>query len=510
MQQAGTAAMFRRIVCLLFAFFPLGTAMAAGVDTLRVGVTALPASYGDPYRAVGVPGALVWNQLFNGLTEQDAEGRILPALAIEWEMLSPTEWRFELRRNVKFSSGRSFDAKATAAVFDWLASDEGRATIVGNELRGVRNVIAEESHTLKIITEQPDPILPNRLTMVMIVDMAAWLETGRSGFTRSPHGTGSYQLIDWQNANGAALLKGNPHAWRPPEIENVEIYPLRDHAARFQAAISGQLHAVMSLRPEQLDAFRERGFAIHVDQTRQINSLAFDVEGHPDSPIGDVRVRRALNYAIDVQAIAEKITAGTAPPASQGSAPGVFGYNPALSPYPYAPEEARRLLAEAGYPDGFELTATVVTGTYPNDIEMYAKVQQDLAAIGVRITMEATIFADWIQQYVFGDWRSEAFSLAWNTSPYNDAIRPLEYFSCRKSRPFFCDPATMPILDAAATELDRDRRESLLKELATRYYETVPSLLLVEYGHIWAVSRSLKGFELRDRVPHLFLMSAVR
>ena len=118
-----------------------------------------------------------------------------------------------------------------------------------------------------------------------------------------------------------------------------------------------------------------------MDPGKQIIGVAFDVVGHPQSPIADKRVRQAINYAIDKDTIAEIITYGTHRPASQGAAPGVVGYNPDVKPYPYDPENARTLLEDAGYPDGFDLTATIVIGNYANDVEIYQKVQQDLSAV---------------------------------------------------------------------------------------------------------------------------------
>ena len=471
---------------------------------LRVAVTLMPASFGDPFRTLGVPGDWVWRQIFDPLTESDDEGRIVPLLAESYENLGPNRWRFVLREGVRYASGRPFDAFSAKEVFDWLISAEGQATVVGWELRRVSRVEAPDARTLIFITRDPDPVLPNRLTSAMMVDPQAWRELGRQGFSRTPVGTGSYLLKDWQNRNGALVLTANPYAWRPPGISRVEIYPLRDHASRLQAALSGQLDIIMSLRPEQLDAFYARGFTVHADILRQILAFAFDVTGHPDAPIADVRVRQALNYAIDRRAISEDILQGFAPPASQGSAPNVFGHNPRIKPYPYDPQKARALLAEAGYPQGFSTEVQVVTGTYPNDLEIFAKLQQDLAAVGVDMAFRRVLFSDWIRQFFQGAWRTELFTLAWNTAPHNDALRPMEQYSCLKTRPFFCDETLRPGLVAAGREMDTQRREALLQELALEYRRRAPSLLLLEYGHMWVVAPGLSGFRVRTRAPQLY------
>lgn len=496
------AALLLRLLIALCACAGL-SATAAAQSSLRVGISELPASYGNPYGAIGLPGAIVWGQIFDPLTRIDASGKVGPALATEWARTAPTTWRLKLREGVRYSDGAPFNAEAAAKVFAWLRTDEGLRTIVGNEIRNIRNVRAVDTNILEIDTETPDPILPNRLTVVSMVQPDAWRELGPKAFAQTPIGTGSYVVEKWETLDGSLRLRANPHSWRPPHVGRADLFPLLEHASRFQALISGQLHMATSIRPETLAGLRHRGYTTHTDTTRQVIGMAFDVAGKPDAPTADVRVRKALNLAINRADIVNIITQGTANIPSQGSFPGVFGYNPSLSPIAYDPDAARSLLAEAGYEDGFELTASLVVGTYANDAEIYQMVQQDLAAIGVTLTIRPTVFSDWIRQYLYQTWETEMFSLAWNTSPYSDAQRPMEYFSCRKARPFFCDPELTPLLDRASSELDPEQREQLLFELAEGYRNAWPHLMLLEYGHTWVAAGDIDGFVLEDRVPPL-------
>jgi peptide/nickel transport system substrate-binding protein len=260
---------------------------------------------------------------------------------------------------------------------------------------------------------------------------------------------------------------------------------------------------VGNMRPEQLSYLRDRGYRVLIDPGKQILSLAFDTLGDDTSPFTDKRVRQAMNLAVDKETIARLITAGTTRPAGQGASVTTFGYNPDIQAYPHDPERARALLAEAGYPNGFAFTAQVVIGTYANDVEIYQRVQQDLADVGVTATIESIIFVDWLRQYVPNDWRSEAFSLAWNSLPYNDAMRPMEYFSCAKSNPFYCTEPLRADMQAAAVELDLARRRKMLQELQQLFHEEAPCLFLVEMGHIWVYGDHLTGFAMNNRVPRL-------
>jgi peptide/nickel transport system substrate-binding protein len=475
----------------------------AAERSLRVGIPAFPPSLGNPYTATGLPSANIWDHLFDGLTVLGTDGLPAPSLALAWELEAPTRWVFQLRRDVRYANGKPFDAAAAKRVFDWLLSEQGRATLIGNELRSLVRVSVRGRYGLVLETRQPDPILPNRLIAVLMVEPDSWDGLGIKGFALQPIGTGSYLLETWQNAGGAAVLVANPYAWEPPRIKRVEIYYLADHATRLQAALSRQLDMVGNMRPEQLSYLRDRGYEVLIDPGKQILGIGFDTIGQPASPFRDRRVRQAINLAVDRETIARVITNGTTRPAGQGASPTTFGYNPDVEPYPYDPARARALLAEAGYPDGFAFTAQVVIGTYANDVEIYQRVQQDLAAVGVRVTIQSSIFVDWLRQYIANEWRSEAFSLAWNSLPYNDAMRPMEYFSCAKSFPFFCTEALRKDLGAAAVELDRDRREQMLKDLQRVFHDEAPCLFLLEMGHIWVYSKQLTGFAMNNRVPRL-------
>ncbi len=495
--------MQRFVQLTVLTWLATGTASAVDDRPLKVGIPAFPASFGNPFTATGLPSTQIWDHIFDGLTELGADGLPAPSLAVSWELETPTRWVFQLRRDVRFANGKPFHAPAAKRVFDWLLSERGRATLLGNELRSLVKVTVRDKYALVLETARPDPILPNRLIVIMMVEPDSWEALGIKGFSRQPIGTGSYRLSTWQSAGGAAILLANPHAWRPPKIRRVEIYHLAEHATRMQAALSRQLDVVGNLRPEQLSFLRERGYRVQVDPGTQVLTITFDTVGQKASPFRDRRVRQALNLAVDKDTIARVITSGTTRPAGQGAGPATFGYNPDVKPYPYEPDRARELLAEAGYGDGLSFTAQVVLGTYANDMEIFQQVQQNLAAVGVDVRLESIIFADWLRQYIFNEWRSEAFSLAWNSLPYNDAMRPMEYFSCQKAHPFFCTQSITRGLQIAATEMDPQRRAQALFDLQRIYHDEAPSLFLVEMGHIWVYSNQISGFELRNRVPIL-------
>ncbi len=472
--------------------------------TLRVAVSALPPSLGDPYQGNGPPGSLFWSAVFDGLTGWDAEWNLVPALATGWEMATPTRWVLTLREGVTFHNGEPFDAAAVKANFDWLLSEAGQATVIGAEISGITRVEIVDPMTVAILTETPDVILPRRLAAVMIVAPKAWAELGPAGFARAPAGTGSFRLVRFGPAT--ADLVAFAESWRPPQMAALSFAENSDAAARLQALLAGQVD-LARVAPDDLPLVEGRGFQVHVAQLPQVSSLAFRTVDNPESPLKDVRVRQALNHAVDRRTIAQALLGGLVEPASQGSAAMTAGHDPALEPYTFDPNRARALLTSAGYPDGFRMQALVVTGAAPADALVYQRVAEDLGRIGVQVELRSTVFPDLIRRYFSGEWGDlDAFGLSWNAAPYNDAIRPIIYFSCAKPNPFFCEPEVMGRIEAVQSEVDAEERLTLLRDLAGTIREQAPALFLFETADVIAYAGRLTGLETQNRVTAYHLL----
>lgn len=479
---------------------PATMAIAAGGGTLRYGITVVPPTYGNPYGGNGTPGTLIWYALFDALTRLDDEGHLAPALALRWEAVSPTEWHFELRPGVRFSNGRVADAEAVAATFEWLGSEAGRRTVIGNELRNVTRVEVRGPRTLAFHTGRPDAALPARLAAVLIVEPASWAELGPAGFAKQPVGTGPFALVDWGERDKRAVLRANPDSWRAPRLDRLEFRVMPDNAVRLQALVAGEID-LSDAAVDDLPYLRARGLRSAHAPAMQVMSIALITGTGQPSPLADPRVRRALNHAVDKQVIADKLLGGLGRPAGQPASHVTVGYDPQLLPYRHDPALARRLLSEAGYADGFALDIDVVVTSAGGDGAIYQVVQQDLNDVGVRTTLRARTFGDWLRNYLSGAWKADAFGLSWNSAPYNDVTRPMEYFSCRKRNPFFCDPVLADRLETVNEEFDPERRAALLRELSRAYREAAPAIFLVETVDVFAMDAGVGGFKIANRVP---------
>ncbi len=483
---------------------------ALAAETLRVGAPAKASSLGNPYMSLVSSVTQTPSTLFDALTRIDTSGAVIPDLALSWEAISDTTWRFELRPDVTFSNGESFNAEAVVSVINYLISDAGRALMMAGELKAVTGARALDDLTVEFTTSVPDAILPKRLSLIMMVAPGAWKELGPEEFAKAPVGTGAYVLEDWGEDRGRSTLTANTTSWRAPEYydELVVLYPLRDSVVRRQALESGEIDVTVQVSFDDLKDLEAQGFSTHVLEVPQIRALALTNMRDDLPALKDKRVRQALNYAVDKAAIAETFYFGAVSPVGQGATPGTAGYNPNIQPYSYDPDRARALLAEAGYSGGLELEAEVEIGQAQ---VIYERAAQDLARVGVTLNVRAVVATQWLQKYFSGDWgRTDVLSMVWNSGAYRDTIRALEIYSCLKPNPFFCVPEMVPAIEATGSIFDVAERDRALQVLMADMHDLAPSIFLISHANTAVVRPGITGLTMSDRGLSFETMRAVR
>jgi peptide/nickel transport system substrate-binding protein len=493
---------YRFLIPVVFAALVAAEPLFAADKELRLSLPSTPPSLGNPYTGVGPPSSFVWEALFDMLVKPDETGELQPWLALSWEPVEPTRWRFKLRPNVVFSNGEPFNAEAVVATLKWLRREN---TLVSNEIATVSDARVVDDLTVDVITSKPDAILPKRLTAAAIVAPKAWATLGADGFAQTPVGTGSYVLKSWKSDGGRVLLEANKTSWRKPIIDRLVFTLSPEPVARMQAMQAGRLDVLNVVPPELAAQFEGTGYKTVISPTAQVYSIAFETmrEGANGArrAVQDKRVRQAINYAVNKNAITDVVMRGTMTPASQGATPATFGYNPSLKPYAHDPAKAKALLAEAGYGKGLKLTAEIVTNGLSGGADFLPLVQQDLRNVGIDLEIRSIVFADWLKKYSANSFDVDMFGLSWNGAPYYDSLRSIEYYSCAKANPFFCDKNMMPAIEAASVEFDVEKRKGLLKDLAAQVREAAPTLFLYEVTDISVISPRVRNYEVRLRVP---------
>ncbi|MCB2108489.1 MAG: hypothetical protein KDE14_12355 [Rhodobacteraceae bacterium] len=464
--------------------------MLTSAATLKVASPASPSSYANIYNSLPTAIAQTPGAILDPLLRLGPNNSLEPVLAESWQSDGLNQWTFKLRKDVVFSNGEPFDSFAVKSAIEFLQSPAGATQVLATEVRGITRILTPDASTVVFVTDQPDAILPKRLSIIFMVPPRAFAEMGLEKFNQAPIGTGPYVLKAWGLSSGKTTIEANPLAWSPPrQIDRVEIYPLKDPITRVQALTAGQVDIAFAVNYDDIPYLRQQGFVVTAKQESQILALAFRTTGTEPSPLKDVRVRQALNYAVDKKAIAEAIYFDFAQPTGQGAIAGTTGYNPEIAPYPYDPARARVLLAEAGYPGGFFLNGQIVTGQYVGDASVYQKVASDFAQIGVTLELNTTTQQEWIKSYATGDWgAAQAIGITWQSAVYGDLMRAIQPFSCRKYGAFFCAPEIEPMIDESQSIFDPMVRERKLQDIMARLHDLAPTLFLVNISTVIAAS----------------------
>ncbi|MDX2222759.1 MAG: ABC transporter substrate-binding protein [Rhodospirillaceae bacterium] len=460
----------------------LCAALAAGAaqaeTTLRIGLTAMPPSLGNPYGVIGTTANFVVPAFYDRLAQFDNDGVLRPQLALSWRQRDALTWEFKLRPGVVFSNGERFTAAGAKRVLDYLRGPGGDGRMGAREPRALQDVIAEDELTLVVTTPQPNAVLPHYLYIVPFAAPEALVADGASSLATRTLGSGPFVAERW--SSDRIVAKANRTSWRAPQASALEMIVLPEPTSRVQGLISGQIDVAIAVDPEQIEPLAAAGLRTAQRKPLRILSVVFDTL-RPGTPFADARVRQAVNYGVNRAAIAATLQGGLVEPASQGALPGTIGYDDTLEPYPYDPAKARALLREAGYPDGFSFTLEMPVGSTSGDTSIMQQVAADLARIGVRMIINPVPFAQFSKYFVQGGAPGEALPSDYNLYGH-DALRSFHgamgTHGCGWSAPRFCDPVIQPVIEAAAAAPTLAERTALTKQVLKYHRDVAESLTL--------------------------------
>lgn len=467
--------------------------------TLRVALVALPPDRGYPYNSSGIPTIYTYRAIFDGLTFVTETGEVQPYLATSWEQVDETTWRFKLREGVTFSNGAPFSADSVVFAIQHLTRPGAIAEVIARELVGVKSATAESPSSVLIKTSRPEPLLPAALEQLLIVEPGQFQKLGQEGFAAAPIGTGPFKVVSWGDAK--IELAAFKESWRAPKVDALEIIASPETSARVQAIQSNQIDIAVALGYDNISQLEQAGARMNVSHVTSALSLTF-VLTHlpPGHPLLDKRVRQALNYALNKEGYIKAFLGGMTQPASQPTTSSGFGYNPDIKPYPYDPEKAKALLAEAGFPKGFSFTAEVTNGGGAALAETYQTVAADLARIGVNVTLRNITVPQLLRGVQQGEWSGEAFGMNFSSERMLDALRSVRMHSCLHRAPWYCDKAISDKISHIYTLGNLDERRKLTQEVMAAYHEEAPVIWLHEVAMFEGLSARVKNYQVAHTV----------
>lgn len=430
----------------------------------------------DPHASLNSPTRY---GLFEGLLNQDENGKLLPGLASEWKSVDPTTWEFKLAQGRKFSDGSPVTVQDVKYTYD-RAQDVSQKLGITSRITLIDHTEIADLQTFRIVTKNPDPILLKRVAAVMVMSQKHTQDVGADALGTKPLGSGPFMMKEFR-PNDRLVLVPNPNYPKKALPSEVTLFMIPESSARLAGLKTGELDLIGAIPVDQADLLKRDGINIISSRNGSISG-AFLFSTLEGKPTGSTLVRQALNYAVDKDAIVKNIYKGYAQASSQLVQPETFGYNPNLKPYPYDPKKAKELLAQAGYPNGFNLTMDVLT-TSSEAQAMWLLIQSEFKDIG--ITADINLYSDYGH---LGDaWygriqRSEILAVTVLNSPAMDADFALTWFKGSEPLPGrrFNNPDFDQAYQASTTEMDEKKRLALLQKALAVAHDDPPFLYLID------------------------------
>jgi peptide/nickel transport system substrate-binding protein len=471
------------------------------------------------------------SNVYDPLVRRDKDLKLEPALATKWGQVDKTTWFFDLRQGVKFSDGTPFTADD--AVFSL-----NRANGPGSNMKGyfvsVQEIKKVNDHRIEVVTKYPDPLLAEKWAALAMMSKA-WAEKNNAvnaadmtkneeNFaTRNAMGTGAFVLKE-RKAGERTVLVPNPGWWDKPAHNLTEVIftPVANPATRVAAIKAGDIDMMYEVPPADTDSLkRDANVKVLEGPETRVVFLGFDTERDEllesnvkgKNPFKDKRVREAFHRSIDVEAIRRTVMRGQSFPTNLMVAPGINGYVKALDNRPplLKPEEAKKLLADAGYPNGFEVGMDCPNDRYVNDEKICQAVVAMLAKIGVKVNLLAQTrskyFAKILRKGDYKPGETSFFMLGWSPASTYDVHNVFEQLiqtpSATTKKGLFnaggySNPAVDKLADAMEQETDKAKRDAEIVQATKLYVDDYAYIPLHQQAVVWAARKNIDLVQLAD------------
>jgi peptide/nickel transport system substrate-binding protein len=461
--------------------------------------------------------------VYEPLVRRDKELKLEPALATEWSQTAPDVWRFKLRQGVKFHDGTPFTADDVIFSYERVKAPGSNLPTAVATVKQIKKI---DDNTIEMVTDGPDPILPEEITQWAMMSKV-WAEknnavrpadlTKNEDFfaTRNANGTGPFMLKSREPDVKTVLVK-NPNWWDKPEhnLDEVVFSRIANDATRVAALIAGDVDMTYNVPSQDMDRLAKSD-GVKVYEKPELRTVFFGFDQARDellksnvkgkNPFKDIRVRQAFYQAIDIEAIKNKIMRGTSLPVALMVGPGVKGYDNSLDQrYPYDPAAAKKLLAEAGYPDGFELTFDCPTDRYQNDEKICQAVSAMLARIGIKIIPNFQTRAKYFAEILGPGYKTSFYLLGWTPTTYDahNALFSLVHTRGGAAGLFnvggYSNPKVDELTKGIQVETDPQKRQALISEALKIHKEEFGHIPLHEQTVVWAARKNVDLVQLSD------------
>jgi peptide/nickel transport system substrate-binding protein len=453
----------------------------------------------DPQWHEETPAYNVLLNIYDTLLFRDRDLKIVPWLATSWKLVNPTTWEFKLRQGVKFHNGEDFDAEAAKFSLDRLRDPELKNRQASN-LRLVSSVEVVDRYTIRIVTSKPFPTLENQLALRGHAMAPKHFKGKDKVFAdRNPVGTGPYRFVRWVK-DEQIVLDANEQWWGgAPKVKTLIFRPIPEHAVRVAALQAGEVDIAVNIPPHLVPVI-DKHPKLYVSKAPSVRPIfipiythQFDTANKPvgpvDGPTRDKRVRQAILAAVDADEIIRTVLEGngirTATPVTSKH----FGFDRTLAPVKQDPDRVKKLLTEAGFPGGVDLTLNSPDGRYLKDKEVSEAVAGQLTKAGVRTKVRTFEWGTYLNSMVYPHKANPMYLIGWGNTTWDadGTLSPLWRSGNPQANYLSADFDGM--VDEAQTAVDAKRRLELYARAQRLMLEDGAVLPLYQQIDLYGVNK---------------------
>lgn len=472
-----------------------GSPTAGG--TLVVGIGGYPASL-NPNLQRSAVGYSLHRATLDTLTFANSleSGKLEPSLAESWELIDDTTWQFKLREDVLWHDGTPFTADDVVATVELVLNGEPPAQY-RNRISSAVGAEKVDDYTVNVMTAEKSAILPVGFADIYIHQAAQIEEGGNDAISAEPIGTGQFKISEREEGVSITVVRNDDYWGEPAQLDAIEFRNLTEDATRVAALESGEIDIAYNVPPDdaaRLEASDDIAImSTPLGQSMMVQWALTSPQIPDDNPLADVRVRQALNYAVDKQSLVDNLLLGyTEILQGQIVASDGLGFNPDLDAYPFDQDQARSLLAEAGYPDGFEFTMTNAEGRYVKSKEIGEAIAGQLAEVGVTVNIEMSEHGTMVTSA--GEQTLQTYYFGWNYFPVMDGDFVVQHYTCDGRYGLFCDEEYDQLQAQQRSEPDPEIRAQIIAEMQTILHDQAAALFLFQAPDVFGVSSRVQGF----------------
>ena len=518
----------KKILSAAFAGLSVLASLSLGMQAshaadLKIGLYA-DVSTLDPHFNNIAPNISLSSHLFDALVNVDANGHLIPGLATSWKAIDPLTWEFKLRHGVKFSDGSELTAEDVVFSLDrpaTLTNSPGPFTSYTKQIVSKQVV---DPYTVRLKTATPYGPLALDVSTIFIVSKKAAQNATTDDFNsgKALVGTGPFKFSSFKRGDRIELVRNDAYWGEKSPWDKVTFRILTSDGARLAALLAGEVDAIENVPPADVAKLKTnpqfklaqkiswRTIFWTLDQSRDKSPDITDNNGKPldKNPLKDIRVRQAISKAINRQALVDRTLEGLAVPASNIVAPGILGYADSLKVEKYDPEGAKKLLAEAGYPNGFGITLHGPNNRYINDERVVQTVAQFLNRVGIQAKVETLPLTVYFGKARAGEY--SAALLGWGTLAGDFGLRTLlgttnpdtGWGSWNWGK--YTNPKLDQLIQSSLASVDQKQRDDFARQGAVTALNDYALIPLYHQYATWALRKGLKYTPRTDEFTFAF------